>query len=409
VSTDLYVVKVVARAPKLVTLAVEVSSPDVDLPTDPSFFFRALLEGGKKGTLRKAVDADREFDDRWVEAHACEYISGVKQTAREDGKRRTATYEVEVTDARWLEGLKVRAKWDSVAYDSKARLPRGVRLDLLAAPKPPRNEKKSESTAAAPAGARRVSTANRGLRATVRSQDGTLAKVEWDIGPRKTVPVNQLAPLKSADDTYERAFRDPQGFFGELMKLKPLARAEKLEDISLASTGLSEIRLRPATDLAAPLLARLRPLDYREKPQPAQVKMNMDAPRLFALLRRLPGDTGVMNAIALLEGWLGDAENVGRYATPRKGKQMAEGQHVGTYTKRYANLLGAVSGALMLLVTEAWQGERFDSMSKRYPAASKRLRKILASLAERGVDTAWLEVSLERVPCAVSLKGHLPF
>ncbi|MFG3257109.1 tetratricopeptide repeat protein [Streptomyces sp. NPDC048172] len=143
----------------LVTNYEDVDTGDEDdeglLPDDPSFFFRVLCEaadtviGYRYGPLTDVVTFGEYFDDDWVDRNTYRFVARVERVAVRnlpvdkdtlewlptydgecDGRgwpdeKRLAQgdYEVRVTDARWLEPLRVGDCWDTGNYATTAVAP----------------------------------------------------------------------------------------------------------------------------------------------------------------------------------------------------------------------------------------------------------------------------------------------
>ncbi|MFJ2203286.1 tetratricopeptide repeat protein [Streptomyces violaceusniger] len=117
------------------------------LPDDPSFFFRVLWEAAENftphryGPLTDVVTLDEFLDEGWVESNTHRFVAGVERVAvrnhpvSDEDFERLATfyyereggwpneeqlaqgdYDVHVTDARWLESLRVGQSWGTTNY-----------------------------------------------------------------------------------------------------------------------------------------------------------------------------------------------------------------------------------------------------------------------------------------------------
>lgn len=241
-----------------------------------------------------------------------------------------------------------------------------------------------------------VSNSDVCLRGTLDEGD-----VTWDVGPKQPVALANARPLKRAEltDTYERAWRDPEAFFTELLEQPPLEREGVLSNLSLNHYANQEIPLRVTG--AVP-----KALHRTAKGKPC-VLLPLKSPALFALLRRLPLERAVDVALTLLEGWLGDTKNLTRRCSAGTGHEMAKGEQRNPNSRRYDNQLRFVSGALTLVVSEAWKKKRFASLVERWPGEAKRFRRVLDGVAGQSVEVGWLTAALDAVPGAVPLKGFV--
>ena len=155
-STDLYGIRVLKTQPKerKVTVKVFVVYYDTHykshqpLPKDHSFFFRILWDKGdtrfgKGGPIGDEVSVDQICEEAWVDNNTFRFIKNVEplDTANfpltdytnyadfyyerdgqweEEEKLIQATYEIEVTDSKYLTHLKEGMSWGTTCYETKA-------------------------------------------------------------------------------------------------------------------------------------------------------------------------------------------------------------------------------------------------------------------------------------------------
>ena len=155
-STDLYGIRVLdtKRKERKVVVKVFVVYYDVafkshqQLPKDDSFFFRILWDKGdtrfgKGGPIGDEVSVDQICEEAWVDNNTFRFIKNVEQIARtnfplkdykdyadfyyerngsweDEDKLVQATYEIEVTDAKYIDHLNTGMSWGTTAYETKA-------------------------------------------------------------------------------------------------------------------------------------------------------------------------------------------------------------------------------------------------------------------------------------------------
>ena len=87
---------------------------------EPSTEFNDDFETVGIGPLGDAVDEEDLLGEEWAKKHAPEYIASVKvepdDLPVEVPVDTVATYEIEVTDPKWLEHLESGQRWHSAAF-----------------------------------------------------------------------------------------------------------------------------------------------------------------------------------------------------------------------------------------------------------------------------------------------------
>ncbi|MFI1333303.1 tetratricopeptide repeat protein [Streptomyces sp. NPDC020845] len=157
-ATDLYGIRVLDVAPDELRVRFRVfvvyydteSRTHAPLPDDPSFFFCMLWEATNRLPLTslhplRMVGVDEVLDGEWVAAHTHRYVRRIERIAtrnhpvaeagwqrlsdfyyERDGRWKDedllaqADYDVEVTDARWLESLSPGHGWATASYPTTA-------------------------------------------------------------------------------------------------------------------------------------------------------------------------------------------------------------------------------------------------------------------------------------------------
>jgi hypothetical protein len=154
-------------------------------------------------------------------------------------------------------------------------------------------------------------------------------RVALDHGPRVWAFAESLrrAPV----DTYERAWAAPVPFFDVLLARSPLERARALRFLALRSGGDLRVRADGGLEVAIPSRATW----------------------MFGLLRRLPVDRAIPIGLALVEGWLSDAEaRTRRFGVPVAGTEISGDDVIEPYQFEIECPLELVLGGLTLLVAE---------------------------------------------------------
>ncbi|OPF73383.1 hypothetical protein VT50_0228635 [Streptomyces antioxidans] len=117
------------------------------LPDDPTFFFRVLWEAAENSTPRRdgsladVVTLDEFLDEEWVESNTHRFVAGIERVAarnhpvsdeaferlpmfsherdggwQDEERLAQGDYLVQVTDARWMESLRVGQSWGTTSY-----------------------------------------------------------------------------------------------------------------------------------------------------------------------------------------------------------------------------------------------------------------------------------------------------
>jgi hypothetical protein len=153
-ATDLYGIRVLDVAPDELRVRFRVfvvyydteSRTHAPLPDDPSFFFSLLREAARRLPIAtphplRMVDVYEVLDSDWLAAHTHRYVRRIERIAtlnhpvaeadwqrlhdfyyERDGRWEhedllaQADYDVEVTDARWLESLSPGHGWATASY-----------------------------------------------------------------------------------------------------------------------------------------------------------------------------------------------------------------------------------------------------------------------------------------------------
>lgn len=155
-STDLYGIRVLNTKPETckVTVKVFVVYYDVSfknhqpLPKDHSFFFRILWDKGDTrfgagGPIGEEVTVDQKCDEVWVDNNSFRFIKNVEQLStmnfpvedysgyadfyyerngvwEDEDKLVQATYEIEVTNAKYIKHLREGMSWGTTSYETQA-------------------------------------------------------------------------------------------------------------------------------------------------------------------------------------------------------------------------------------------------------------------------------------------------
>jgi len=155
-STDLYGIRVLATNPKEQKVTIKVFVVYYDpaaqnhqpLPKDPSFFLRILWDKGdtrfgKGGPIGDEISVNQIGDEKWVDKNTFRFIKNVDQIAtanfpledytnyadfyyerngswEDEDKLVQATYEIEVTDSKYLAHLSTGMSWGTTSYETQA-------------------------------------------------------------------------------------------------------------------------------------------------------------------------------------------------------------------------------------------------------------------------------------------------
>ena len=385
--STLYSLRVLSVAGPITSIEVTLEHPDVGLPPSGAkdFALQILWDLSRKagGALAATISVDAICDEAEVGRACVTYVVDIRRVETHgyragrwpsfrsgrsdspDAPRPRAVYEVQAASARWLDGLRLGLEADSAAWSVLGEpdepepptapapvwpvVPLGVRVAL-----------------AMPLNIGDLGGANRGCVveqaiATARpggttpgwgQPAGTLAcvRVALDHGPMVWSFVDGVTRLDTPD-TYERALADPPRFVGELLARPPARRAELLHTLALLTGG----------GLVLPVTGGSGAV--------STVTVCTIAPRLYALLRRLPFADGFAAALAIARGFIDDTAHHGtRFGRRVAGIEYAAGEQALDYMFAYSTPLQLALDSLVLLLGEALRAAPFARLDERVPA-----------------------------------------